>query len=91
MVEVRVRQHPNFVRRDYDIYSDHKISFAVAALGGEVIIDTIDGQISYEVKAGTQTNTKIRLRGKGVPSLRNTNIQAHEQHGRRGGLERLLR
>lgn len=75
MVEVRVRQHPTFVRRDYDVYSDHMISFAVAALGGEVIIDTIDGQIVYEVKPGTQTNTRIRLRGKGIPSLRNSNMR----------------
>lgn len=75
MVEVRVRQHPEFMRRDYDIYSEHKISFAVAALGGEVIINTLDGQVAYDVKPGTQTNTRIRLRGKGVPSLRNANMR----------------
>ena len=75
MVEVRVKEHPIFVRRDYDIYSNAPISFAQAALGGEVVIDTLDGQVIYEVKAGTQTDTRIRLRGKGIPSLRNPNMR----------------
>lgn len=75
LVEVRVKADPKFTRRDYDIYSEFPISFAQAALGGEVIIDTIDGQVAYEVKPGTQTNTRIRLRGKGVPSLRNANTR----------------
>ncbi len=75
LVEVRVQPHKTFQRRDFDIYSEAPISFAQAALGGEVIIETLDGRVSYEVKAGTQTNTRIRLRGKGVPSLRNENVR----------------
>lgn len=75
LVEVRVSAHPIFQRRDYDIYSSAPISFAQAALGGEVIIDTLDGKVSYEVKPGTQTDSRIRLRGKGVPTLRNKNIR----------------
>jgi len=51
------------------------ISFAVAALGGEVVIDTVDGKVIYEVKAGTQTDTRVRLKGKGVPSLRNRDVR----------------
>ena len=73
LVEVRVARHPIFQRNDYDIYSSAPISYAQAALGGEVIIDTIDGKVSYEVKPGTQTDTRIRLRGKGIPLLRNKN------------------
>ncbi|MBR1629966.1 MAG: molecular chaperone DnaJ [Lachnospiraceae bacterium] len=75
LVEVRVASHPIFQRRDYDIYSSAPISFAQAALGGEAIIDTLDGKVSYEVKPGTQTDTRIRLRGKGVPTLRNKSIR----------------
>ena len=71
LVEVRVAPHPIFQRRNMDIYSSAPISFAQAALGGEAIIDTLDGKVAYEVKPGTQTDTRIRLRGKGVPSLRN--------------------
>lgn len=69
-VEVRVADHPIFQRQDQNIYSNVPISFAVAALGGEVLIDTVDGKVAYEVKAGTQTDTHVRLRGKGVPSTR---------------------
>ncbi len=75
LVEVRVARHPIFQRNDYDIYSAAPISYAQAALGGEVIIDTIDGKVSYEVKPGTQTDTRIRLRGKGIPTLRNKSVR----------------
>ncbi len=75
LVEVRVARHPIFQRNDYDVYSAAPISYAQAALGGEVIIDTIDGKVSYEVKPGTQTDTRIRLRGKGIPTLRNKNVR----------------
>ena len=47
----------------------------IAALGGEIVIDTVDGKVIYEVKPGTQTDTRIRLKGKGVPSLRNKEIR----------------
>ena len=74
LVEVIVGRHPIFQRQDFDIFSTVPISFAVAALGGEVLIDTVDGKVVYDVKAGTQTDTKIRLRGKGVPSWRNKDV-----------------
>ena len=51
------------------------MSYAVAALGGEILIDTIDGRVAYEVKPGTQTDTKVRLKGKGVPTLRDKNVR----------------
>jgi molecular chaperone DnaJ len=66
-----VARHPIFQRQDYNIFSTAPITFAQAALGGEVKINTVDGDVVYEVKPGTQTDTKVRLRGKGVPSLRN--------------------
>lgn len=69
-VEVRVSRHPIFQRQDQHIFSSVPISFAVAALGGEVLIDTVDGKVAYDVKPGTQTDTRIRLKGKGVPSTR---------------------
>ena len=75
LVEVIVGRHPIFQRQDFDIFSTVPISFAVAALGGEVLIDTVDGKVVYDVKAGTQTDTKIRLRSKGVPSWRNKDVR----------------
>jgi molecular chaperone DnaJ len=70
LVEVIVSDHPIFQREGYDIYSVVPMSFAIATLGGTVIIDTVDGKVAYDVKPGTQTDTRVRLRGKGVPSLR---------------------
>ncbi len=75
LVEVNVSRHPIFQRQDMNIYSTAPISFAQAALGGEVRISTIDGDILYDVKPGTQTDTRIRLKGKGIPSLRNASVR----------------
>ena len=75
LVEVLVQRHPVFQRQDYNIFSTVPISFAIAALGGEILIDTIDGRVAYDVKAGTQTDTKVRLKGKGVPTLRNKDVR----------------
>ena len=75
LVEVTVSRHPVFKRQETTIYSTVPISFATAALGGTIRIKTVDGEVDYEVKPGTQTDTKVRLRGKGVPSLRNKNVR----------------
>ena len=75
LVEVLVSRHPIFQRQDYNIYSTVPISYAVAALGGEILIDTIDGKVAYDVKNATQTDTKVRLKGKGVPTLRDKTVR----------------
>ena len=75
MVNVTVDRHPIFRRQEYDIYSTMPISFTEAALGGEITIKTVDGDVVQTIKPGTQTDTRIRLRGKGVPTLRNKNIR----------------
>ena len=77
LVEIYVEQHPEFQRHDYDVYSTVKISYPRAVLGGDVIVHTIDGDVAYNVKAGTQTGTRVRLRGKGVPSLRNQKMRGN--------------
>ena len=75
LVEVLVSRHPLFQRQDRDIYSTSPITFTQAALGGDVYIKTIDGEVIYNVKPGTQTDTRVRLRNKGVPSLRNKQMR----------------
>ena len=75
LVEAVVSRHPIFQRQDYNIYSTAPISYAQAALGGDVLIDTVDGKVVYTVKPGTQTDSKIRLKGKGVPSLQNKDVR----------------
>jgi molecular chaperone DnaJ len=75
LVEVNVSRHPIFQRQDMDIYSTVSMSYAQAALGGDIRISTVDGDIMYTIKPGTQTDTRVRFKGKGVPSLRNKNVR----------------
>ena len=78
LVEVIVSRHPILQRQGTNIFSTAPISFAVAALGGDVKITTVDGPVLYNVKPGTQTDTKVRLKGKGVPSLRNKQVRGDQ-------------
>lgn len=75
LVEVVVSRHPIFQRQDMHIFSTVPISFAQAALGADVKIKTVDGDVLYTVKPGTKTDTKVRLKGKGVPSIRNSQVR----------------
>ncbi len=78
LVEVRVTDHPSFQRDGMNIYSRAPRSFEKAGLGGEIRISTIDGDVIYEVKPGTPSETTIRLRGKGVPSVRDKNVRGDQ-------------
>ena len=75
LVNVTVSRHPKFQRQEYDIYSTEPVTFAQAALGADIRIKTVDGEVIYTVKPGTKTDTKVRLKGKGVPSLRNAQVR----------------
>ena len=77
LVNVQVSRHPKFQRQEYDIFSTEPISFTQAALGATIKIDTVDGPYDYTIKPGTQTDTRIRLKNKGVPSLRNKNLRGN--------------
>ena len=75
LVEVIVEPHHEFMRQDYNIFSTVRISYAMAALGGSIVIETVDGKVIYDVKPGTQSDTRIRLKNKGVPTIRNKDIR----------------
>lgn len=75
LVEVIVSPSPVFAREDYNVFSEVPISFADAALGREIRIKTIDGEVLYEVKPGTQSGTRVRLKGKGIPTLRDSKLR----------------
>ena len=67
-----------FTRDGDDIYVTVEISMIDAALGAEIVIPTIDGDEKYTVKAGTQPNDMVTLRGKGSYNVRNANVRGNE-------------
>lgn len=70
IVGVRVKPHPQFRRDGTTVLYEQPVSFFQAAMGAELEIPTIDGNVKYTLPAGTQTGTTFRLRGKGIPELR---------------------
>lgn len=69
-VKVRVEPHRFFERHGKAIHSQVGINVAQAALGDDVAIDTLDGEVVFKIPSGTQSGQQFRLRGKGVPDLR---------------------
>jgi molecular chaperone DnaJ len=69
-VVFRVRSHEFFERNEDDIYCEMPLTFAQAVLGDEIEVPTLHGKVKLKIPAGTQTGTKFRLRGKGVPNVR---------------------
>ena len=61
-----------FERDGADVFLEQKISFTSAALGDEIQVKTVQGDVKLKIPAGTQTGKQFRLRGKGAPRLRGT-------------------
>ena len=70
VVSINVSVHDDFKRDGYDIFTDVEIPFTLAALGGQITVPTIEKGVRLKVRPGTQPNTMIRLRGKGVKHIR---------------------
>ena len=62
-----VSDDPAFKRKDNDLYTDVNIDLYTAVLGGDVTVNTLDGQVKLKVRPGTQNDAKVRLKGKGFP------------------------
>ncbi len=71
-VQISVREHKIFQRDGTDLYCEVPIAVAVASLGGELDVPTLDGQVKLKIPAETQTGKMFRLRGKGVKSVRSS-------------------
>ncbi len=72
LIHVNVQPHPFFERDGADVLYNAPVSFVDATLGASIEIPTIDGNVRYDLPAGTQTGTTFRLRGKGIPRLQRT-------------------
>ena len=69
IVRVRVQPHLKFKRDGKDIFYDQDVSMIDAALGCEIIVPTLDGNEKIKVESGSQPNTIIKLKGKGVTHI----------------------
>ena len=71
MLRVHIMPKPGYERKGNDVYVTVNIPYTTAALGGEAIVPTLTGQVSCRIAAGTQSGSKIRLKEKGIPFLKN--------------------
>ena len=71
-VVVHVKAHKTFERNGLDLHCELPISFATAALGGEVEVPTLEGKVKLTIPKETQTGRRMRVKGKGIKSLRSS-------------------
>lgn len=74
LLKVMVADKPGYERKGMDIYTKISVPFATAVLGGEIQIDTLYGPVRCQIREGTQSGTKIRLKGKGIVSMKNPSV-----------------
>ena len=77
-LHIQVREKPGFSRKGRDIYTEAEIPFVTAVLGGEAKLPTLNGQVLCRIPAGTQSGSKIRLKGKGVPAGSSSSLAGNE-------------
>lgn len=66
-VRIKVKNHPEFIRKGDDLYHTQTVDLCTAVLGGEVIVKTLSGQVKIKIAQGTQNGKSIRLKSKGMP------------------------
>ena len=71
LLKVKVLGKTGFERKGMDLYTTVNVPFTTAVFGGEVPVQTLDGRVICKIKEGTQSGTKLRLKGKGIVSMRN--------------------
>lgn len=77
-LKVTVLEKPGFKRKGQDISNTVTIPFITAALGGDITVPTIYGNVRCSIKPGTQSGSKLRLRGKGIVSMKNSSAHGDQ-------------
>ena len=77
-LKVHVQSKPGFDRKGMDIYTQIKVPFTTAVFGGEAPVDTLSGRVMCRIPEGTQAGSKIRLRGKGIVSMKDSSVHGDE-------------
>ena len=78
LLKVSILKKPGFERKGLDVYTTADIPFTVAALGGEAYVKTLAGNVLCKIQPGTQSGTKIRLRGKGIVSMKDPSVHGDQ-------------
>lgn len=78
LLRVTAGEKPGFERKGMDLYTTLRIPFTTAALGGEATVQTIYGNVLCKIREGTQSGSKIRLRGKGIVSMKDPSIHGDQ-------------
>lgn len=71
MLKIHITPKPGYERDGNDVYVTAKIPYTTAVLGGEAIVPTLTGKVSCKIAAGTQSGSRIRLKNKGISSMKN--------------------
>ena len=74
LLKVHVGTKAGFERKGQDVYAKTEIPFTTAVFGGEAKVRTLDGNVMCRIPAGTQSGSKIRLKGKGIQKMGNASV-----------------
>lgn len=78
LLKVTVGTKPGFLRQGMDVYTTANIPFTVAVFGGETMVDTLYGKVLCRIAEGTQSGAKIRLKGKGIVSMKDPKVHGDQ-------------
>lgn len=77
-LKVTVAPKPGYERKGCDVYTTVSIPYTTAVFGGEAVVGTLYGNVVCKIREGTQSGTKIRLRGKGIVSVNNPSVRGDQ-------------
>jgi molecular chaperone DnaJ len=77
-IKIHIQEKPGYDRKGLDIYTTQNIPYTVAVLGGETCFKTLYGDVRCKIQSGTQSGSKIRLKGKGIVSMKNSSVRGDE-------------
>ena len=78
LLKVTVAGKPGYERKGMDVYTTVRVPFITAVLGGETVVRTLYGDVICKIKEGTQSGSKIRLRGKGIVSMKDSSVHGDQ-------------
>lgn len=78
LLKVKVADKPGYERKGSDVYTTIRIPYSTAVLGGEAVVNTLYGNVICKIREGTQCGSKIRLRGKGIVSMKNPSVHGDQ-------------